>query len=481
MSHKKAVTRSPEDELAYQALLAILKDPVQKGKPQQLDALKALAFLDAKYAKQPDKAKGGKATVGRQGTEAQIRCIDGVESKPIEWLWPGRIACGKLSLIAGDPGLGKSQVMAALAATVTTGGQFPVDGARCEPGAVLFVCAEDDVADTIRSRLDAAGADVSRCYILDGFTDTDEKGNVRHRLFNLGTDVDRLHRVVRQIGNVRMVVIDPISAYLGGVDSHKNTDVREILNPLGTMASLCGLAIVGVSHLNKANAQSALQRVSGSLAFVATARSTLLVVRDKANRHRRLLLPLKNNLAPEDYGFAFAIASVTQGNGIISSRVEWEAEAVTVTADEAMFADTDERNGQLQTAKQFLAELLANGPVKAKEAEKASLEAGIAWITLQRAKKALGIVSQKEGKGPFKWVLPMFINPENPPPREKHDNHDNHCMDAGFQPPEKADLGNDYHRGDTRGNQKNVLLEVNPPVKSESTEENAQATVMNPI
>lgn len=335
---------------------------------------------------------------------AVSRCADEVEAKQIRWLWPGRIACGKVTLIAGDPGLGKSQITAALAGIVTTGGVWPVDGTRCAPGAAFFLSAEDDVADTIRPRLEAVGANLRQCHVLDAIRHVDETGAIRTRGFNLKSDLEHLAKEIDRIGNVRLVVIDPITAYLGGIDSHKNADVRALLSPLSDLAEAFGLAILGISHLNKSNAQDALQRVNGSLAFVAASRAALIVLKDKANPHRRLLLPLKNNLARDCGGLAFSVGSASLGNGIETSRIVWEREAVTITADDALNAqaDTDE-GGLLEEAKEFLAGLLAGGRLKAKEIEEEYREAGFSEKTIRRAKKDLGIISVKDKSEGWFW------------------------------------------------------------------------------
>jgi len=199
-----------------------------------------------------------------------------------------------------------------------------------------------------------------QCHTLDAILDQDETGAIRTRAFNPKSDLARLAEEVQRIGNVRLVVIDPITAYLGGVDSHKNADVRALLSPLSDFAEDFSLAILGISHLNKSNAQDALQRVNGSLAFVAALRAALIVLKDKANPHRRLLLLLKNNLAKDSGGLAFSVQSASLGNGIETSHVVWEREAVTITADDALNAQahTDEC-GERDEARRFLEDLIS--------------------------------------------------------------------------------------------------------------------------
>jgi putative DNA primase/helicase len=335
-----------------------------------------------------------------------------IQAKPIRWLWKGRIARGKVSMLAGNPGLGKSQVTASMAAIVSTGGEWPVDRTRCERGNVIILSAEDDAEDTIRPRLEAAGADLSRVYLLDavveGYRATD--GGEVIRAFNLKTDLPRLATLLEKIGDVALIVIDPITAYLGDTDSHVNAEVRALLARLSEMAGKSGAAVVCVSHLNKGGNSEALMRVTGSLAFVAAARAAYIVVKDQEDGNRRLFLPLKNNVGNDQTGLAFTVqgAQVASSAGLIETAcVVWEAEAVTVTADEAMARpiDSDERSA-VEDAMQFLRDLLAKGPMPAKQVYAEGREAGHAERTLRRAQKGLGIEPTKAGvKEGWKWAM----------------------------------------------------------------------------
>lgn len=339
--------------------------------------------------------------------------ISDIEAQPIRWLWPGRIARGKVSIIAGHPGLGKSQITTSLAAVVTQGGRWPVDRTPCERGSVLLLSAEDDVADTIRPRLEAAGADVERVHIVQAIRNGfNSAGDEMQRPFNLREDIRRLQAVLVEIGDVALIVIDPISAYLGGTDSHNNADVRTLLAPLSEMAARTGAAVVAVSHLNKGGAGSggdALLRVTGSLAFVAAARSAYIVAKDPENDRRRLFMPAKNNVAADMGGLAFGIEGCSIGRGIETSRIAWEAEPVTgVSADELLRVPSDpEERSALEDAKDWLRGMLADGPVLSKQIMSEGKEAGHPERTLFRARKVLNIEAVKEGvKGPWMLRLP---------------------------------------------------------------------------
>jgi hypothetical protein len=335
-----------------------------------------------------------------------------IQAMPIRWLWHGRIARGKVSMLAGNPGLGKSQITAALAATVSMGGTWPVDRSRCEAGNAIILSAEDDPADTIRPRLEAAGADLSRVFILDAVVDGYRAdGSEAQRGFNLKSDLSRLGRMLEEIGGAALIVIDPITAYLGETDSHKNSDIRALLSPLGDLAAKHGAAVICVSHMNKSGGGEALMRVMGSLAFVAAARAAFIVAKDADDPARRLFLPLKNNIGNDQSGLSFTVESAqvqSPSGAIATSRIAWGSEAVTVTADEAMTQRGDpEEQSDVHDAKDFLRGLLASGPVPTKQIQADATGAGYSWRTIQRAQKALGIEAVKDGmRGGWTWKLP---------------------------------------------------------------------------
>lgn len=303
---------------------------------------------------------------------AQIIRLDDVKPEPIRWLWPGRIAIGKLTMIAGDPGLGKSLLTVELAAHVTTGKPWPVDGAECPQGAVLMLSAEDDLADTIRPRLDAAGADASSVFAMGMVREIDADGRELRRLPSMAEDVELVGRVLTRKPEIRLLTIDPVSAYLGGVDSHKNTDLRAVLAPWAELAAKHRVAVVCVSHLNK-GAGAAMYRTAGSIAFVAAARAAYAVTKDKDDDRRRLVLPVKNNLGPDDAGGLAYRVKARDGVPFI----EWEPEAIHVSADEALAADAGDHRSATDEATEWLRDMLADGPMPAKAVQREAREAGI--------------------------------------------------------------------------------------------------------
>jgi len=331
---------------------------------------------------------------------ALLRCFSDIAPKQLRWLWPGRIPLGKLTLLIGDPGLGKSLLTADIASRVTRGASFP-DGARCEPGTVIFLSAEDDAADTIRPRLDSAGADVSRVHTLEAVRVQLPNGSLAEKTFNLETDVAALEAALRENPEVRLIVIDPISAYLGGVDSHSNAEVRGVLAGLAKLAAQHSVAVISVTHLRK-SAGAAVYRATASIAFTAAARAVWAVAPDPEDADRRLLLAVKQNLSANVGGLAFHVE--TSG---AAPRLAWESGAVTLEVNDVLGnVEVQQDHNERREAKAWLQNLLADGPVVVKNIEQDAKAAGLSWMTVRRAKEALGVVTSKSGyQGKWVWRL----------------------------------------------------------------------------
>lgn len=333
--------------------------------------------------------------------------VSDVMAQEISWLWRVRIALGKVTVIAGPPGLGKSQLTAFLAAMVTTGGAWPNDEGLAPMGAVIMLSCEDDIADTIRPRLEAAGADVSKVHVVEG---VNSKGGDR-KVFSVKQDMPLLEEALDRVEGVNLVVIDPITAYLDGSDSHNTGDVRAALAPLQELAMRRGIAVVVVSHLNKSGGQGrSVNAVTGSIAFVAASRATFLVEKDAEEPERRFLLEVKNNLAKSD-GLAFRIRERKLPNGIPAPYLEFEPGTVEITADEALGQGGGSGRGgsALQDASLFIIEQLRGGPVPAAEMQRRAEQEGIARKTLRKAQADLGVISRKDtgANGVWIWSLPQ--------------------------------------------------------------------------
>lgn len=332
----------------------------------------------------------------RRKRELDMKCFADINPVPIKWLWPDRIAA-KLVLFTGPPDCGKTTCALDIIARVTRGDVWPDACGNAPLGSAIFLTAEDGLADVIRPRLDAAGADVSRVHAIEAVHEEGKPAS-----FDLAQDLAGLADKVQEIGDVRVIVIDPITAYLGtNTDSHKTSDVRALLSPLKDFADEHGVAVVGITHPAK-SASNAMNAASGSQAFVAAARAAWLFVREKdedgQETGRTLMLAIKNNLsAQRNNGLAYRL------NG----GVAWDGE-VNITADQAL-ARAQEAGGTggaedggdaMNTAITFLEdELTAAGRLEASVLLASAKRAGISERTLKRARQKLGVVSKREGFG----------------------------------------------------------------------------------
>jgi len=361
------------------------------------------------------------------GWRAHITWISEIAPRKVQWLWPRKIPLGKLVGLNGNPGDGKSILTCDLAARVSTGAGWPDDPhARHEPGGVVFLSAEDDIADTIRPRLDAAGADCTKIVAIEAMKIRMEDGTEVSRCVDLSTDLPRIEAALEEMQakgiTPRLVIIDPITAYAGDTNSHVNAEVRTFLAPLAALAAKWNIAVVMVNHLNKGQA-SALYRTQGSIAFVAAVRVAFLLCRDPQNPRsaRRLLLPLKSNLARDTGGLAFVLSSKHSANG--RPICEWEKAEVAMSADEAL-APPPQRKGPaaeaLAEAVQFLRSKLADGPKLMKDVEEeAAQRCRISKATLKRARNAAHVEAyHPTNPGPW-WLRLPVTQPEPLPPPHK--------------------------------------------------------------
>jgi putative DNA primase/helicase len=350
----------------------------------------------------------------REKPGLKVQCMSAVVAKAIVWLWLMKIALGKVTVLAGEGGLGKSTILCDIAARVTNGSRWPDGTENAFVGNVIILASEDAADDTLKPRLAAAGADMSRVFVVTAVRET-ESGPLRS--FNLQADINRLEQKIAEIGNVLLVIIDPISSYLGKVDSHKNAEVRSVLEPLGNLATRTGCAIVCNNHFSKGGG-GANGRIIGSVAFVNQARAAFIVAQDAGDPDRRLFLPSKMNIAVMGEGLAYRIGGYlaqVDGLEIPTSQVCWESTPVTTTADAALRAleensESGNRSAQSE-AEEWLRDLLANGAVPAKQVKTDAAAAGLSWATVRRAKDRIGVhverVSEGFAKGGhWNWRLP---------------------------------------------------------------------------
>ncbi len=230
------------------------------------------------------------------GRRARLTCAVDLKPCAVEWLWSGRVPLGMITMFAGDPKLGKSYVTLAMAAALSRGLPLPMSDRPDRPGSTILMSAEDDPARTIVPRLVAGGADLTKIHILESVI----LANGSEALPSLRADIDAITAAAARLGDCRLIVIDPVSAYLKGVDDNRNAALRGVLTPLNRLAERLGAAVVLVSHLTKAGSANRKHRVLGSIAYVGACRANHLFVADPDDPTGRRVLMLDNggNVAP---------------------------------------------------------------------------------------------------------------------------------------------------------------------------------------
>lgn len=335
----------------------------------------------------------------RKPRAPSVDLLSDIAPEAVTWVWPGRIPGGKVSLLIGDPGLGKSLTCLDLAARITTGGLWP-DGTRAPEGNVVLLTAEDGLADTVRPRLDALGGKPEHVYVLRAIREGDTE-----RSFDLTSDLAHLETLMTRV-NAVAAFLDPISAYLGKTDSYRDSEVRGVLAPLAAVAERTGSGVVGVMHLTKNQQRQLIHRVQGNIAFAAAARAVFAIAEDRDVQGRRYFAPVKMNLARKPMTLAFQLE---EAGGV--PVVKWEVMPVEVDAESLLGPpESEETRGAHDQAKDFLRETLADGPVEAVTVKAAAKRERIKHVTLFKAKASLGIVSRKGGyQGSWVWEMPKGI------------------------------------------------------------------------
>ncbi|MBX9835902.1 MAG: AAA family ATPase [Burkholderiaceae bacterium] len=340
----------------------------------------------------------------RMADSVVLECGTSLRPKPVLWLWRNWLALGKFHLLAGAPGQGKTTIALSMAATITSGARWP-DGTSCKPANVIFWSGEDDPADTLVPRLMAAGADLSRCFFIQG---TSRDGEVVP--FDPSRDLGQLLAAIEKIGGVSLVAIDPVVSAVTG-DSHKNTEVRRALQPLVELASACNCAVLGITHFAKGGQGSdPSQRVVGSVAFTAVARVVLVAAKvknDGDGQDTRILARSKSNIGPDDGGFQYQLEQCEPIPGIHASRIAW-GKPVDGSARELLTDPNEDQfeNGADNDVAGFLRGVLADGPVPAKTVFSEASGAGYSRDQIQRTARKIGVDRRKAGmSGGWVWAL----------------------------------------------------------------------------
>ena len=340
-----------------------------------------------------------------------VRACD-VQIEAVRWLWDGWLARGKLHVLAGAPGTGKTTAALALAATLTCGGRWP-DGTRARQGSVLVWSGEDDPADVLVPRLAAMGADLERVAFVGDTTEVLD-GRARRMAFDPAHDMELLAARI-QADPPQLLVVDPIVSAIAG-DSHKNAEVRRGLQPLVDLARQHGIAVLGITHFSKGTqGREVTERLNGSLAFGALARVVLVAAKmaDDEGGDRRVLMRSKSNIGRDDGGFHYGLEQreVPAHPGVFASCLTWgeavEGSARDVLATAEGDRDGDEGRTATEEAVEFLRDLLRHAGVAAGEAAKQARQAGISDKALRLARQRLGIRPTKRSfASGWWWCLP---------------------------------------------------------------------------
>lgn len=349
--------------------------------------------------------------VGMDGQDfVQLERASALKIVPIRWLWPGWLARGKLQILAGAPGTGKTTIAIALAATVSSAGRFPC-GTPANRGNVLIWTGEDDPADTLAPRLVASGADLANVYFVRGTVEDGEP-----RSFDPGRDIGLLLNEAKRIGNVQLLVVDPVVSAIVG-DGHKANDVRRGLQPLVDLGHSLDCAVLGITHFSKGSSgRDPLERVMGSQAFGALARVVLVAAKEVTSKDdaptRRFVARAKSNIGPDGGGFDYQLlqTELDHHEGVVAAYVEWKGAIQGSARDLLGAAEVEDPVGEdgseRDDAKLFLMSILADGPVPVKRIKADATGAGYSWRTIERAKRDAGIEARKLGlKDGWVWAL----------------------------------------------------------------------------
>ena len=329
--------------------------------------------------------------VKKQNVELKLIHMEDVVSKEVEWLWYPYIPYGKITIIEGDPGEGKTTLVLKLAAALSRGLPLPCDDDKeYEPIHIIYQTAEDGIEDTIKPRLEKAGADCSMIRVID---ETDKE---------LSMTDDRLEQAIIETG-ARLIILDPIQAYIGAtVDMHRANEIRPVLKHLGIIADKHICAIILIGHMNKASGSKSTYRGLGSIDIQATARSVLLVARLRDKPNIRIMAHDKSSLAPAGDAIGF---EMTEDNGMVCIG------PYDITIDELLSGNEGRGKKKLDIAENFIKEYFgSNKVIPSNEIMMEAAKRSIKRNTLLSAKKKLGITSDKEkaedGTIYWTWVMP---------------------------------------------------------------------------
>lgn len=313
--------------------------------------------------------------------------LSSVEAKEVAWLMPPLIPYGMITVMEGDPGIGKSYLAMHIAAQISVGGRLP-DVPKVKKGRVLYISAEDDPAYTIRPRIDAMGGDPKRIRIQADYMALDDAG-----LRKLLVEVRRKPPT--------LIIIDPLFAYVGSdKDMYRPNVIRELLSELKEIAEETGTAILLVRHLTKTKRDKAIYQGMGSMDVIGAARSAFLVTQHPDNPNQKLVLHVKHNIAERGKSWVYELGQESDDSLPV---LKWVGSS-PITIDDLMSREEGSRKSSLESAVDFLKQELNDGPRPAADIQEKAERLDIAKRTLDRAREEIGVVARKRRKG---WMLSL--------------------------------------------------------------------------
>jgi RecA-family ATPase len=346
---------------------------------------------------------------GRYGGVSGKRLSE-VEPERITWLWHGRLAEGKMTVLDGDPGLGKSTAVLDIAARISTGAAFPQSLLTRDPAGVVLLSAEDGLADTIRPRMEVAAADLGRVFAMTGVLDMEGT----EQMVTIPGSLGQIEKAIEDVG-AKLLIIDPLFSYLDrDVNANNDQQVRTALRPLAEMLERTRCAAIMLRHLNKADAKNVLYRGGGSIGIIGAARFGLVVAKDPEDEHKRVVAVSKCNLAQEPPSLRYGLESV-QGTDV--AKVVWGHDAAPYSAADLLGPPEDKE--ELEThdeAAEWLRHYLDVKAVTVQQVLHEGKKMGYGERALRRARKTLGVVAQPDGYG-GEWVyrMPTRVGEEKAP------------------------------------------------------------------
>lgn len=386
----------------------------------KMEAVKRGGFKPKPEPKPEEKPAEKKPTSQPPAAEVRATTGDKIKPKKVKWLWQDRVPMGKITLYAGNPDNGKSLAAMDLAARVTKGKDFPDSPNMLPPSEVLMLLGEDDLEDTAVPRLMSAGADLTKVHFPEGVV----RPNASDPEVRLDLDLPAFETYLDKNPGIKLIIIDPISNYLGDVSMVAEQEARSILIPLKRLAGRRGIAVVVVMHLNKKNELDAISRVGGAMAFIGVARSSWMFIRDASGEEGEVkdsfsMARIKSNLTKASSGGtayhieAHQIDIPEEPEPVWAPFVVWDG-AINKSADDVLEEKREKSNrgrpegtdGTLQAAMHWLEGALQSAPQSSTQLKKnASEESNISWATLRRAQQALGIKPKQVGRD-WIWELP---------------------------------------------------------------------------